>query len=320
MKNNKYVKYILNFPLVRAVLRWSKSYSPPGFSGVSVFNVIDFVVKELKKDNITTRSNSVAFSLFLSIFPAIIFIFALLPMFPIVKDYTMMLNDYLKEALPSNAHNYLFTIINDITSIKRDGLLSVGAILALYFSSNGMLTLMMGFDKAQNEAFHVRPWWRSRVVAFVLTVILLLLMVVSLLITIVEDTILEWLRTTLSVSETLLNFASLFNWLFAIFVIYTGISLIYTFGPSMYRRIRFINVGSIVATLLMLLASLGFSFFIDNFGRYNEIYGSIGALIVFLVWLQFNSMILLIGFELNTALVSQLYIEKKKQEREKIKS
>lgn len=311
--NNKIIKYFVELPVVASLLKWSQSYSPPGFGGISVYNVVTFVMHEIKQDNVYTRANSVSFSLFLSLFPAIIFLFTLLPLFPIVHDYTLMLNEQLKGVIPENAHNYIFSIIYDITSIKRDGLLSLGAILALYFSSNGMLTLMMGFDKSYNEAFMERPWWRSRLIALALTLILFLLLVVSLLITIVESKIIDWFRTEYSIPESLLNVASFFNWFISIALIYTGISLIFTLGPSMYRRINFINLGAIVSTICTLFASLAFSYFINNFGRYNEIYGSIGALMVIMVWIQFNSLILLIGFELNSSLVIQIYEERKKK-------
>lgn len=99
---------------------------------------------------------------------------------------------------------------------------------------------------------------------------------------------------------------------FCHFLVYTGISLIYTLGPSMHRRIPFINVGALIATILSLITSLGFSYFINNFGRYNEIYGSIGALIVIMVWIQFNSFILLVGFELNAS-ISVHTLKKRKE-------
>lgn len=303
---SKALRFFKELPIIRSLLRWSKAYSPTRFKGVSLYNIIAFVIQELKKDNVNTRANSVSFSLFLSLFPSIIFLFTLLPLFPVVQDYTQMLSNQLEGVIPGNVHNYIFSIIFDITSIKRDGLLSLGAILALYFSSNGMLTLMMGFDKSYDETFKPRTWWRSRLIAIALTLILLILMIVSIVITVVESKIIEWFRLDLGIPEGLLSLASFFNWIISIMLIYTGVSLIYTFGPSMYRRIRFVNIGSIFATIFTLLASLGFSYFINNFGRYNEIYGSIGALMAMMVWIQLNSLILLIGFELNSSLLIQI--------------
>ena len=294
--------FLLGLPFVQRSLEWSKRYSPPGFSGISLYDVTTFVIKEMQKDNLTTRANSISFSLFLSIFPAIIFLFTLLPLFTVVKDYTLMLSEQLEGVIPKSAHEYIFSIIYDITSIQRDGLLSLGAGLALFFSSNGMLTLMSGFDKAYNHTFKRRHWFYTRLVAIALTVVLSLLLIVSLIMMVVEGKVMDYLSHVYHVSETLLLSLSIFNWIFAVFMVYTGISLIYTFGPSMHRRIPFINIGSILATLFSLLTSLGFSYFINNFGRYNEIYGSIGALIVMMVWIQFNSFILLVGFELNASI------------------
>ncbi len=313
--NDKIRQSFFRLPLVRKVLAWSKVYSPPGFSGVTIYEVITFVIKETQKDNLTTRANSISFSLFLSIFPAIIFLFTLLPLFPVVQDYTAMLSDQLVGVIPKSAHEYIFSIIYDITAIKRDGLLSLGAVLALFFSSNGMMTLMSGFDKAYNDIFKPREWWRTRLVAIALTVILSLLLIISLIMMVVEGKVMNYVANVYHVSEVILTLVSIFNWLFAVFMVYTGISLIYTFGPSMHRRIPFINIGSIMATMLSLLTSLGFSYFINNFGRYNEIYGSIGALIVMMVWIQFNSFIMLVGFELNASLAvhkTQRYLKKNK--------
>ena len=301
-RNINIQQILLDVPFVRRILSWSRRYSPPGFSGISLFDTIHFLVQEVKKDNLTTRANSVAYSLFLSIFPATIFIFALLPLFPIVKDYTVLLSDQLRGVIPKSAHDYIFSIIYDITSIHRDGLLSAGALLALYFSSNGMETLMSGFDKAYHHTFKPRPWYKRRLVAIMLTVVLTILLIVSLIMVVLEDRAIEWLRHGYQLPEMALFLIAILNGLFAIVFVYTGISLIYTFGPSMHRRIPFINVGSIIATFLSLATSLAFSYFINNFGRYNELYGSIGALMVVLVWIQLNSFIILVGFELNASI------------------
>jgi membrane protein len=302
--------------MVNTLLGWSMRYSPPGFSGITVYETISFVLKEVQKDNLTTRANSISFSLFLSIFPAIIFLFTLLPLISVVQNYTEMLSSQLDGVIPKSAHDYIFSIIYDITSIKRDGLLSLGAVLALFFSSNGMVTLMSGFDKAYNETFSDRPWWKTRLIAIGLTVVLSVLLIVSLIFMVVEGKVLNYLHDTYDISSWILNLVSLVNWCFSIVLIYTGISLIYTLGPSMHRRINFINIGSITATFFSLLTSLGFSYFINNFNRYNEVYGSIGALIVIMIWIQFNSFILLVGFELNASLA----IQKTMKYKERLKS
>ncbi len=306
-------KRIRNHALVTTLEGWSKRYSPPGFSGITLYETISFVLKEVQKDNLTTRANSISFSLFLSIFPAIIFLFTLLPLIPVVQNYTEMLSVQLDGVIPKSAHDYIFSIIYDITSIKRDGLLSVGAILALFFSSNGMVTLMSGFDKAYNETFSDRPWWKTRIIAIGLTLVLSILLIVSLIFMVVEGKVMDYLQFEYHISSWILSLVSVFNWCFSVFLVYTGISLIYTIGPSMHRRINFINIGSMTATFLSLLTSLGFSYFINNFSRYNEVYGSIGALIVIMIWIQFNSFIILVGFELNASLAIQKTLKYKER-------
>ncbi len=193
-KTNHKRNVILSLPLVKRCIQWSKEYSPPGFSSVPLFDVLKFVIVETQKDNLTTRANSISFSLFLSVFPAIIFIFTLLPLFTFVQDYTTMLSSQTEGVIPKSAHDYIFSVINDITSIKRDGLLSLGALGALFFSSNGMLTLMSGFDKAYNHSFKHRTWWKSRMVAIGLTVVLTLLLIISLMMMVLESVALEYIR------------------------------------------------------------------------------------------------------------------------------
>lgn len=298
------------------LIQWTKSVSPPGFSGVPLYDVLRFVIIETQKDNLTTRANSISFSLFLSVFPAIIFIFTLLPLFTFVQDYTTILSTKLATVLPKTSHDYIFSVVDDIVSIKRDGLLSLGAIGALFFSSNGMLTLMSGFDKAYHHSFKPRVWWKSRLVAIGLTVVLTLLLIVSLMMMVLEGVLLDYIENVFHVSSFFLFGLSVFNWLFSIFLVYTGISLIYHFGPSMHRRIPFINVGSVIATIMSLTTSLGFSYFINNFGRYNEIYGSIGALIVMMIWIQVNSFILLVGFEMNASVIVYKNIQKRLEKAE----
>lgn len=296
-------EYIKNLPLISKIVFWSKNYTPPGFGRVPLYHVILFILKEAKEDKLTTRANSVAYSLFLAIFPGILFMFTLLPLIPIVQDYTLMLDKNSQNLLPSSTHDYLFGIIRDITSIKREGLLSLGAFLALFFSSNGMLTLMSGFDKSYENTFSRRSYIKKRLIALALTLVLSLLFIVVLLVLVLGDQILHWIDSRFNIPVTLLFLtSSMFRWILGITVIYTGISLIYRYGPSMYRKTSFVNLGAIMATFLFIAITFMFSFAINKFGRYNELYGSIGALIVTMVWFQINAFILLVGFELNASI------------------
>jgi len=303
---NKIKQQIINWDKhekVRQLIDWSKQYHFPGSGGVAVFDVVQFIYYETQKDSIVTRANSIAFSLFLSIFPFIIFLFTLLPYLPFTADYTNMISISTAKLLPKTAHDYLMNIIVDITHIRRDGLLSLGFFFALFFSSNGMLTLMHGFDKTYKASFRNRSIFLKQGIALLLTGLLGILLLLSIVLLIMGEDFFGLVQDVVHNDKLTLILYNVIRWVSAFTMLYIGINIIYYFGPSLRKRLPFINPGCIVASLLSLLSSFLFAFFVNSFGQYNQLYGSIGALIVVLLWLKINAFILLAGFELNAAIV-----------------
>ena len=286
----------------KQLLTWTKTTSIPGLSGIPMFTILKFIVIEFQKDDITTRANSVAFSFFLSIFPTIIFLFTLLPLLPFTEGYQDLISNTVYDLLPTEAAVYLMDIINGILSIQREGLLSFGFFLALFFASSGMLTLMYGFDKTYNTTFKSRGFIKKRAIAVSLTLLLGTVLIFSIIFIILGKPLLNLSINALNLSSYTSNIILVSKWFLIIIMIYSIITLIYRYGPSMYRRINFFNSGAYLATVLSILSSIAFSYFVNNFGRYNEIYGSIGALIVLMVWIQINAFIILTGFELNASI------------------
>ncbi len=291
-------------PIINSIVELSKRFSIPGFSGISIYNVSQFVYSEaMKEDNdIVTRANSIAFNFFLSLFPLMIFLFTLLPLFPVTTDFISFFKESSVSFLPDQAHKYLFEVIDDVASIKRKGLLSFGFIFAIIFSSSGMVTLMYGFHKSYEEVFKRRSYLRTRTIAMGLTMIIAFLFIVSMCLIIFGTPLLSFLIDKMDVGRFSVYLLSFFSWLIVISLIYFSITFIYRYGPAMQMRIRWFNTGAVLATMLSIATSLAFSFFINSFGRYNEIYGSIGALIVLLLWIQINVFIILIGFEFNACI------------------
>ncbi|NNE14353.1 MAG: YihY/virulence factor BrkB family protein [Saprospiraceae bacterium] len=287
---------------IKRLIEFSKKYSLPGFSGVPVYDVITFIYREAMRDDIVTRANSIAFSFFLSLFPAIIFLFTLLPMFPLTADYISLFKNSTQDFLPLEAHNYLFGVIEGVLATNRGGLRSVGFIFAIVFSSSGMLTLMYGFNKSYELVFKKRSYMKNRLVAIILTLLVGSIFMISIFLIILGQPLLELIIDKLNVSGYSTGVFNVFKWLIVLSVVYLGITIIYRYGSAMKEKLKWINTGAILATLISILSSLVFSFFINSFGRYNEIYGSIGALIVLLVWIQINAFIVLIGFELNAGI------------------
>jgi membrane protein len=230
----------------------------------------------------------------------------LVPYFGITSEIQTNISETANQLLPDSAAAYLLGIINDIISIKRQGLLSFGFLLAVYFSASGMITMMIGFDKSHIDGYRKRSFIEMIGVALTLTFILLLLVCASSILIILGDVIAakaDHLFKTSFFSSWILW---VFRWSFAITLIYTTITIIYKYGPAYRHKVDFINAGSMMATILSLLTSVLFSFFVNNFGRYNQVYGSIGALIIVLLWLKFNALVILLGYELNTSIVGNV--------------
>lgn len=299
MSWGKKIKKLLRVP---RLLEWSKRYTLPGLSGVKVYYVLRFIIQEIQKDDITTRANSIAFNFFLALFPTIIFVFTLLPLLPFTAEYNMLIQQSLMEVLPRDAATYLNTVIDDILSIKREGLLSLGFLLAVVFASSGVHTLMTGFDKTYKISFNNRSFIKKRAIAIGLTFLLGIVLILSLVLIILSQPIINYVINELNLSAYSATILITAKWISVISLIYFLVSLIYKYGPSLKKRTKIFNTGSYLATFASIGSSLLFSYFVNNFGRYNELYGSIGALIVLMIWLQINAFILLIGFEINASI------------------
>ncbi len=296
---------------MRYLLQWARRSSLPGFGGVPVYDVFIFVLLESRRDDIITRANSVAFSFFLAMFPSLIFLIAILPYFPI-GDLSDIFEFYLNTVLPASAESFLHTTLEDLNRIPRGGILSVGVVLAFYFSSNGMLGLMRGFDKSHPTIFKKRSKMRKRLVAVVLTVLLGMLLLVSGILIVLGNILLGFFFDFFHLDDwSRLGFQAL-KWLAVVVLVYSVIACIYRYGPAVHRKLNFFSPGATLAAIASILTSAGFAFFVNNFGTYNKIYGSISAIIVLLIWIQFISLFILIGFELNVGIALSRNLRRQK--------
>ncbi|MBX2892986.1 MAG: YihY/virulence factor BrkB family protein [Saprospiraceae bacterium] len=304
--------YFLYHPLWLRLVGWSKTHSLPGLQRIPLYSLIVFIVKETRDDAITTRANSVAFSLFLALFPSIIVLFTLLPYTPLYEmkvsvdgvpeKFQDVLRNSISEVMPGEAGQMLFNTIEDIASKPRSGLLSFGFFLAIWFASNGMLSMMRGLEKNYKSTFKRRTDFQKRLIAIQLTFLVGLVLIASVVFVILGNVILNLVFTYVQVD--VLSQAAFFGlrWVVVLLLFYSLFSTIYRYGSSTRRKIPFFNSGAMLATVLSILTSWGFSFYVNNFGNYNALYGSIGTLIVLMLWIQLNCMILLLGFELNAGI------------------
>jgi membrane protein len=204
--------------------------------------------------------------------------------------------------LPTNAYLAVESTLEDIVKNQNSKLLSFGFIFALIFSTNGVHTLMEAFNKS-SLIIESRSWIKQRLVAITLTVMIVFALIFGLFIITVGEYVFGFLQSELAFKDSFwIHVIDLVRWVILICVYFVTISILYRYGPAHAKKWRFFSAGSWMATILAVLTFWGFSYYINNFGNYNKLYGSIGTLIVVMIWLYLNSLIILVGFELNASI------------------
>jgi membrane protein len=293
-------KFLVSAP-VSFLIRKSKKILLPGFQGIPLFDVIRFLLLQARKTGFTERASAIAFNFTMTIPPAVIFLFTLIPYLPISQEFINQLFSLIKDVMPGERNNGgLIKFLSDILNKPRTGLLSTGFLLAMFFSSNAVMGIMRSFDK-NYIGFKKRTGYHERFMALRLTFILFILLFLSLLTLIMQGSVLRWLGVT---NTTLIAVIHNLRWIVTILMFFFAISFIYRYAPSVHKRWNLVNPGSILATFLMIVFTAGFSYYVSNFSNYNELYGSISTVLILMLLIYFNSLVLLIGFELNVSINS----------------
>jgi membrane protein len=298
---SKIANSINEHPLIAGPRRWAKNHSLPGFFGVPVYDVLVFLYHESTRVTLFARANAMAFSFFLSLFPAIIFLFTVATLLPIYETFEHEINSYIDIIMPSNAGLEVKTTIRELVK-PNTRFLSIGFILTLFFASNGMQTMMEGFEKTHLKVFKKRGIIRQRLIAIALVLQLGLLLAASVLLIIMGDFVIKWFAGFFHLTHSGEIGVNIFRWLVILLLFYMGIAFIYRYGAAMHNKFKWITPGATLATILSILSSLAFSFYVEAFDTYNKIYGSIGTIIVLMLWIQINCFILQVGFELNASI------------------
>tara|TARA_B100000768_G_scaffold180785_1_gene201682 strand:+ start:512 stop:1399 length:888 start_codon:yes stop_codon:yes gene_type:complete len=280
----------------------TKKISIPGYGNLSLYEVSMFFYKGLVEGAITTRASSLTFNFFLAFFPSILVLFTLIPFVPI-EGFQDELFTLMSEILPPSTFDATKVILDDIVNHEQAGLLSFTFILALYFSTNGVNAMITGF----NATYHLkdkRTWWQLRLLSINLTVILALLLVLTIVFQLFSVGFIDSLVNEGYMKQFSADVILHIKELILVLVLFMGYSILFYFGPADKKGWKFLSIGSITSTTLSVISSLAFSYYVTNFAQYNKLYGSIGTLLVILLWMYFNSIILLLGFELNASIIS----------------
>lgn len=298
----KLQRIFISWKPISYLIRKSKTIYIPGFQGLPLFDVVVFFFKQINKVGLNERASAISFNLIMALPAALIFLFSLIPYFPASFNVDKQILSLFKDITP-NSETYFFisNIMNDLLK-KHVGIFSFGFLLLMFYASNAMIGIIETFDRSIKEQksfiFHQR--WR----AIKLTAILILLVIGFSLVLIGQDQLLIVLESLDIKSKALLPVWNILRWLIIIGLVFYSIACTYRYAPSVTKRWRLASPGSLLATFLSLSTALLFSYWVSLFANssYSRIYGSIGTVLILMLLMYINSLILLIGFELNVSI------------------
>jgi len=262
--------------------------------GFSLYELFRLYLTGLLKGSITTRAGSISFSFFMAFFPFVLFVLNLIPFFPI-ENFDQIFLDLIESLIPKESSNFFHEIFIDINSKKRTGLLSTTLFLSIILIGNGVNSIFSGFS----DSYHIE-FSRNFIKQYLYAVMVGLILVLVVLFATIFSIFFDFLITKNIVIISFIFF--LLKYVFLILIALVSFSSLYFFGTVQGRNLKFFSPGSVMTTLLLLLSTYFFGVYIDNFSNYNELYGSIGAVIIMMLFIWVNSISLLLGFELNVVI------------------
>ena len=274
----------------------AQNLKPPLLDGLSIYDIAKFFWKGLSQGSVNSRAASISFSFFLALFPGVIFLFTLIPFIP-VQGFQYELFRLLENVLPPNSFEAAHSTITDILTVKRSELLGLTIVGALVFATNGTLSIIDNFGQTVH-GLRTRGFWSQYLAALVLTLVLAILLISGIAGMALTDLYLG----TLIPGEAGQWITAASRWLVILVLVLLSVSFLFYFGPVRRAPWRFLSPGALLATFLVWLTSYLFGIYVTDFGRYNQLYGSIGTLMIIQLWIFVNAVGLIIGFELNASM------------------
>ncbi|BAO56487.1 YihY/virulence factor BrkB family protein [Nonlabens marinus] len=290
-------------PLVSWFVSVSSRARLPGFEGMTAYDLWETYSMGIVQGAFTLRASAISYSFFMAIFPFILFMLNLIPFVP-VDNFQVQFLEFVNGLLPAQAAGSFDNIFREIALQENTGLLTVAFITSLFFMSNGVNAIFDGFERSYHSSFN-----RNMLRQYFISVGVSLLLTLFLLISIVLFGVVEYWIALLRAQDFMTQSSTeigliIVRYVTIIFLLYVFVSTLYYTGTKEGRQTRFFSIGSVITTLLILLSSYLYGLYIDNFASYNEIYGSIGALLILMIYIWLSANILLLGFELNASIRS----------------
>jgi membrane protein len=296
---------ILNTSLIVALKRKSKRIFIPGFGGVPLYDVIIFFISQMNKVGLSDRAAAISFNFLMAIPAATIFLCTLIPYMPVSREITIELLDLTKSIAPNeNTYGLVANFLDDFLNTPRSGLLSVGFIVAVFYASNAILGIMRSFNMSLHN-YKQRGFLKDRWTAIKLTTVLIIMIMITVTLLVFQGELFRWLMKTVAIENGIVQgLIYAIRSVIIILLILYSIGIIYKYAPTISKRWKIASPGAILATMLVVLSTSVFSFYVNNFGSYNKVYGSIGTILILMFLIYLNSLILLIGYELNVCIHS----------------
>jgi len=293
----KLKRQFFSLQIVRKTIRLSKIVILPGFDKLPIYFVAKFFIKGIRQGLLDTKASSMAFRFFMALFPTLIFLLTLLPYIPI-PDFKTELLKLLEDLLPESGYAFVEEAVINLVSDADGGLLSFGFLFAIFLATNGIDSMLLAFEDSFN-AFYNRNFFHKKLLSVAILLVLTLLIIIAIASILISVYLVNFVLEPGSIASVLILSG---KWVIMATICFLAISFIYYIGGNRKLKWRFFSAGSTLATLMVLLVSFGFGYYVDNFANYDKIYGSIGTIIVIMLWIYFNSYVLLVGFELNASI------------------
>ena len=296
----KIEKMILDSLPVRFVINLAKRIVVPGKEKLSVYDIGSFFFKELGNNRLFESCAAVTYNFVMALPPTLLVLFSLVPYLPLDNVQVVILDTLKVVARNEGLYNSMSAVILDFMNNERGEVLSSGILLTLFFASNGMMGLIRSFERQHLTVYVSKSELVQRWRALRLTILLLLVAILSIVVLIIQSRALNELLLLIFENVLVLRTLSI---LIVIAILFTSISIIYRYGPTLNKKVSFFSPGAIAATFLCIVTSTVFFFMADNFIHYNKVYGSIGTLMAFMVWIWLNTLVILIGYDLNVSVL-----------------
>lgn len=295
-----YEERLSKIPVVRWFVRVFKHIKVPGLEGMSLYEVLEMYVIGIVQGALTSRAGAVAFSFFMALFPFALFVLTLIPYVPI-EGFQADFMRFINQALPPQTSDAVDAVLNDIANNRYGGLLSFGFILSMFLMTNGINSLFGGFEYTYHK-LQTRSIIRQYLVSLAVSLILALLLFLTVGVIIYLEIAINNLVKQGYVSDNLF-WIQAGKYLIVFLMLLITVAMFYYLGTKEGRKISFFSPGAFLTTLLILVNFQIFAIYVKRFAQYNELYGSIGTLLIVMLFIWLNSIILLLGFELNAAMI-----------------